>query len=422
MLTNNELELITSYVDGELSASQQRDFESLMARSVTANELYNALLADRHALSLLPPRPAPHALTQSILNCLSKQSTPKAIVRQPVSMVKRWIPIGLAASFLIAVSSATYWYVASGDLNSRMARNRQVQQLPHDDKNLVPSTSSPITTKEPVTDDWLAIDRPGAKPIVGPEPEVIATDVKPANPMVIQPEPKPNPERILTAPATSDVKAFDRVELQLPLLIPFTDLNLADTTKLISERVGFQAVTRIDFFASDTVSAADQLIEAAKKVNLTIRIDTVANERLKRKMTTAWCVYSEALTPDEIAKWMAALRDAKFETQYPAMLKSKLHVLNAGASDFKDAQSLIGVDLGKRKAASAGQLSDQTISQLTEALQKTDPSRQGIMFTYLPQAVRVHPLLSREIRQFNELRGQPKVGTSPVMIVIRPIQ
>lgn len=412
----HETQLIAGAVDGELSAEESRAASALLARSPAAAELHAALLRDRERLKSIPRTPAPASLAAAIAEAIAQR--PIIVPQVRPARRPRWVPAALAASVLAAVASGTYWFVAESAA-PRLAK-RQLLQLPTDQTRLVPRPAATPAPTELVPVEPPAVATTEPKPAL--PGTVVATQHEPANPMRPT-EPAFDPERVLAAPVGSDVKAFDRVDLKLPLLATLSDFSREETQAALKANLARDPATRIDVFVKDTGKAAEALVASARKVNLNIQIETVAGERLKRRMPSAWWIYTESLTPDEIAKWLVETAAAEAALASPSEKTfGAIHAMPAGATDQKDSMSLAGVDLSKKAAASNGHISAKTLDQVTGSLQKGEAAKPGILLTYLPPLVRVPPQLSKDVKQFHELRGDRKPGTVPLVVVVRPAQ
>ncbi len=417
MLGEYETQLIAGAVDGELSAEESRAASALLARSPAAAELHAALLRDRERLKSIPRTPAPASLAAAIAEAIAER--PIIVPQVRPARRPRWVPAALAASALVAVASGTYWYVADSAA-PRLAK-RQLQQLPKDDSQFVP----PAAPGRASDSAGAAAIEPAPKTDTEPKNDIPATAVAANDPPTKSgpPEPTIDPDRILAAPVGSDVKAFDRVDLKLPLLATIADFSREDTQATLKANLARDPATRIDVFAKDTGKAAEALVASARKVNLNIQIETVAGERLKRRMPSAWWIYTESLTPDEVAKWLVetAAAEAALASSSEKTFGA-IHAMPAGAPDQKDSISLAGVDLAKKPGAASAHIASKTIDQVAGSLLKGEAPKPGILLTYLPPLVRVPPQLSKDVKQFHEARGDRKPGTVPLVIVVRPAQ
>lgn len=416
MLSEYEKSLVAAAVDGELSIDDYGAFDGLLARSPMAAELHRALVRDRERLMAIPRRPAPDDLATAIFAAIQRDcpTVPARTISSDRGL--KWVPAAMAASFLIAVSSASYWFVA-GSQSPRMA-HKQLQQLPKDNVVLVPKSGP---SRVAVLPETPAVETPKLPAIPMVPPTAVATNQVP-EPAIKSEVPESVPDRILTAPVGSEVKAFDRVELKLPILATLADMTREEQQASLKTNLARDPATRIDVFAKDTSRAAEALVASAKAVNLNIQLEAIATERLKRKLPTAWWIYTEALTPDEVAKWLAETATADAAIAAPAeKVFGNIHVLPASVLEQKDSAALLEVDLTKKVPSPTGaNIAGKTIEELAGALQKTETPKPGILVTYFPQPGRAHPKLSKDIKQFNDLRKDRKSGTVPLVIVIRP--
>jgi hypothetical protein len=416
MLSEADKLLITAAVDGELTPDEGRAFEFLVATSKPAAALYDALAEDRDRLAGLPKVSAPATLYPSIFAQL--QALPSVEPTRPRQPARRsWLPVATAASFLLAVASGTYWFASTGDgRNPRPTAAKQVQQLPKEGAKIAP----PV--KPTATPNAVATEEPLVSPI--PDPPVSPAVVAKTDRTEPKPEAVPTPgANVMAAPVGSEVKAFDRVDVKLPLLMPFVDLSREESQTALRAHLNREPATRIDLFAKDSARAAEALVAAGKGANVNVIVDTIAGERMKRKMPSTWVVYTDALTADEAAKWLAAAATKQAaETSPDGQVFGPVHVLPTGQQEQKDTLAMLNVDLAavakKPKDAANGHVAAKTLDQVAAAIQKTDPPKAAILLTYQP-AVRLHPSLSKDVKHFHEARGNRGPNTVPVFIVIR---
>jgi hypothetical protein len=255
-----------------------------------------------------------------------------------------------------------------------------------------------------------------------PEPLVVAS-AAPKHPEPA-PAPRPNVPDFLASAVPPDLKPFEAVEVRLPLLLSVAELDGPDAQAQIAAELAREPAFRLDLFARDTVRAADVFQAAAKSARLSVTVDATAHERLKRKLPTAWAVYTEALTPDDVAKLTAAL--AAHDRAADAGVFAAAHLIPARAAEQRDLKDLFGVDMGLGKRSKPGPvagkpLSAGTVDQVTAALTKGKvPETPALMLTYLPAPFRAAPGASKEVREFLARRDDRKPNAVPVLVVIRP--
>jgi hypothetical protein len=406
MLTRAEQELITAAIDGELSPDDAARFRRLTTESSVALALYTALVRDRDRLRGLPRVAAPPGLAAAVIGGV-RPAEPRRKLPERV----RWLPIAVAASFLLAVAGGTYF------LAGRSADRRPLAQT---------DPLAPQGVVVPPPEIEHRAPRPEPRP-VAPLPRAASL---PPSPVAKAPSPQPPlpaPPAAFGAAPGDPAPELDLVQLRLPVLLPVADLYRDDAKAVVRAELARDPAFRIDLFARDTNRAAELLTAAGKAVRLTVLTEAVAGERLKRKFPSAWAVFTDALTPDEVAKWLAAVAaaDEKASAKSPAgRVFESAHVVPAQPPEQREARDLFGIDLGPvrrsrspttpPKAVSAG-----TADQVASALQK-GADKPAVLVTYLPPAARVNPAVSKELKAFHDRRGERKPGTVAVIVVIRP--
>src|SRR5438067_2102653 len=110
MLPDRDCQLLTAYVDGELSSRQRRHAERLLKRSREARALLRLLRQDAAVLRSLTPSKLDIDLSPAILQTIRERGlTPKP--RQPklrVPLFPTWAATAIAASVLCAIGLASY--------------------------------------------------------------------------------------------------------------------------------------------------------------------------------------------------------------------------------------------------------------------------------------------------------------------------
>jgi hypothetical protein len=415
MLTEAERELVAAAVDGELTPDEQADFRKLIAESADAHALYLCLCRDRARLRKLPPQRAPEAVFAEVMARVREHARPAGPARPAVAPRHPvWLPLGLAASLFVCISGASYLYFQSlANANRITAQAHALPREPDAAKPTDDTTQAVVHVPGPVRRERTPQPRPVAEavataiptPEVAPVPRSVAAD------------------SILTSSVGPDVP-FTAVQVRLPVLVSFADLANDDARRRVAAELARESAFRIDLFAADQHKAAEALVASGRSVGLTVTIDAVANERLKKKLPFAWAVCVESLTPDEVADWLATAARPDAAGLPPV---GTAHVLPAGKPDQKEWRELLGVEpaWAKRAEASAPAkpISAGTADQVASALEKTGAAkseRHAIVVTYLPRDGRIAAALSKEVKLFTERRGERKPAAVAVMIVVRP--
>src|SRR5207302_7741950 len=97
------------------------------------------------------------------------------------------------------------------------------------------------------------------------------------------------------------------VSIRLPLRATVANLDQPAHRARLAAELGRDPAYRLDLFVHDTVRAAEVFQAAAKAAGVRLTVDPVAQERIKKKLPTTWAVYTEALTADEAAAFLAKL-------------------------------------------------------------------------------------------------------------------
>ncbi|MBI1918023.1 MAG: hypothetical protein HYS12_25295, partial [Planctomycetes bacterium] len=112
MLPDQDRELLTAYVDGELSTRQRKSVVRLLRRSAEARELLLRLQADARELRALPrPHLAPD-FSDGVLKVIG-QSGLRPAFRPDRAAVPFWTLAAAAAAVLCAVGLGTFALVAT---------------------------------------------------------------------------------------------------------------------------------------------------------------------------------------------------------------------------------------------------------------------------------------------------------------------
>src|SRR5579871_2380847 len=118
MLPDRQRQLLTAFVDGELSSRQQRHVARLLSRSDEARQLLQKLRADAQALQRYPTPHFSGDLADEILRKIAEGGlAPGQSFKTKGSRPAFWSgPIGAwaaAAAVLLALGLASYLYFAS---------------------------------------------------------------------------------------------------------------------------------------------------------------------------------------------------------------------------------------------------------------------------------------------------------------------
>lgn len=414
MLTNAERELITAAVDAELSPEREVAFHALLARDPAAATLFARLKSDSRRLRRLPRRPAPASLADAV--AARAAALPRATPLPPRAPDRRaptWVPYAVAASLLFAVVGASFWVSLreSADDADRVA---QQQRLPRTQKSGDQFARSPALPTEPGPElgptprRTLPAQRDDSRLAVLPQP----TDVGPES--APQPRPSGTGDLIGSGGLLNTIPALESIEARLPVLTTVSELSRKDVRDRVASELGREPAFRLDLFVKDVPRAAAVFRSAARTTGLTVTVDATAQERLRKKLPAPLVVYTDAMTPEEIAKFLAVLAK-RDQADKSGPVFTIAHLVPFQAAEQRDLRDLFGADLGagKRKASAA--------RPAATADDKDKAAKSAIMLTYSPAALRVSPSASKEIRAFLDGRTDRSPAGVPLFVVIRPI-
>src|SRR5437016_3994573 len=101
MLPESTCQLLTAYVDGEVSARQRKVVARLLRRSSEARELLRQLQDDARKLRYLPRPPLGTDLSDGILRTIAQRGLrPPQRISPPSAAVPLWTVVAAAASIL----------------------------------------------------------------------------------------------------------------------------------------------------------------------------------------------------------------------------------------------------------------------------------------------------------------------------------
>jgi hypothetical protein len=414
MLPDRTSQLLTAYVDGELSARQHRAVSRVLRRSEAARRFVEQLQSDAARLKALPRRPAPD-LAESVLQSMAERPLPPVVVlpaRARTRPTPAWVRVAVAAAVLLVGGGVAYLALApraeNGGPSAGLAERR-----PTVEKRLPDKPGSALVRRENPPDPV----EPVAPPVKEPERELV----------VDLPDPKFEifPEE--PASKAAMVVSLRELDLELP------------KRQLLSE-LGRDRAYRIELGSPDGPAAVERLQAALKAQGVRLLIDQAALDRLARRLRTNYVLYAENVTPEEVER---VLRQVSREDKTDPKKKGDGLLERAVLSRLKPADhaelaKLLGEDLSRQEPRPTGPLgvdvrkplSEQTAEQVKRALEgqgtprpepgkpvAKGPERLAILLPYNP--VRPRPASSKEVKVFLDGRQDVRPGTVQVLLVLR---
>lgn len=269
MLSDHQLQLLTAFVDGELSQQERMAAMRLLNQSSEAREILRQLQENAHKLKNLPRHAVEPSLVGEIMEALAagqSQVKPAAHARR-----RRWAPYfaaTLAASLLAAVIGILFW---------------QATQRPDD---------SPLN------------EGPGFAQIPDKKPEP-------------KPEPVPAPKKV--NPLLADLSKMTEVivrDFGAPLLEekPFSAAfaDLRKDGKAVGQfvhEVNREKSLLLNVTVKKNSEAMARLQSVLKDQGVTVLVDSAAKKVVDDKKTE-YLVYADHLTSSELARLMNELGDS----------------------------------------------------------------------------------------------------------------
>jgi hypothetical protein len=435
MLSDRCYQLLTAYVDGELSARQRKLVARLLRRSAEARALLRQLQQDAEALQRLPRRRLDPDFSARVLQALHDRDMKlrRRLARTSPEPYPVWVGLALAASVLFLVGFGSYFYftisqprpVAEAVADRNAPAPRPPQQVKPGPAADVPGPAEPNHDAAP--------PEPPPAPPVAEAPEKSEPGRTPA-------ANEANPETTLTLPVP-EKEMFQprRADVPLPLIFKFGELDTGKLRQELQKESGF----RLEMPCRESALAFDHLRAALRAHNVGLRIEEVAQARLKRPLLkTNFVLYAEDLLPDELA---AILQQAGNEDR-KAAAKHKTEaefdgfvVTQMGEDDRKELSKLLGVDPRQMQTPHSGAplgldpkkpLAEVTAEQVAQALagqggtpraESSKPSAKApehlaLVLPYNPVGPRPG---SPEVKHFLDSRKPPRAGTVQVLLVLR---
>jgi hypothetical protein len=423
----NPRELLTAAVDGELTPAERKAAEKLLRESESARVLFARLKQDAARVRNLPKISAPPDLADGVMGMIRERALapiPLPPTRKPAprfnwSMLPVWVNVASAVSVLILISVGSYLYFAASHEyfaeQRRAMAAKTIEKPPEPPPALV--EKGPVPKVAPAPGDAV-VERPrDVVPELGPSPRVLEPDLR------------TGPERDYP-----EIQSIQLDKIRLSHFFTLRDLpgDEESRKKMVAELKKDELI-RLDLFCQSTPRALELVLAGLKVKRVAALTDAFAQDRLKRKVPTEVVIFTEALTPDEVAAFLTALgaEDKKangageFDTLVvapflPADLDQLARLLGLPAVTPKAAKGKSGVDIRKPLPEGTANQVAQTLSKMGGGTSPPSASKGenvAVVVAYSP--VNPSPGTSKEIKQFLDRRGERKPDAKPLMLVLR---
>jgi hypothetical protein len=432
MLPNRHLQLLTAYVDGELSPRQRRHATRLLRQSDEARVLLRQLQDDAARVRQLPRLASPIDLSTPVLAALGPgKRRPTVRLASPASPpVPTWVGWATAAAVLLTVGPGTFLYYSqpgSGGSSATRRTKPDEQKPPVRDDHLAKNLPASYEDKQDVPPPPPEEDQPGKgdrEPERTPE-KAIAID---------KPLPEKPDDPVLADGGKEPFSKFERIELALPVVFKLHDLDQPNQARKLRDHLADAPSYRVEVLARNPTRAFDRVKGVLEARKIALVIDAGAQAMFKPQIKSDYGLFIENITSADLAELLADLGAAdKAPNRKPPekLLEGSLVVKELSVVDQKELIGLLGVDPIRKRPAptkSTGldvrkSISDSTAKQVEEILEGKRAPRPG---TTQPElSVLVLPLgtsrRSAEVKRFLDQRKPARAGTLQVFLVLRNV-
>lgn len=446
MLLDRYRQLLTAYVDGELTNRQRRHVARLLRRSPEARQLLHKLKADAQALRHLPCPALPADLSVPVLRTIvERRLTPGQRRIAKVSSSTSWMgPLAswaVAAAVLLVLGAASYLYFAASLLQP--AKTEMAEK--------VPAPPTPTPESGPLDSAIAREEKPRETPRERSRPKLDRSVAVNPPKIVQRPEDKPKtsaPKNSSTPPKpetalTDRLELFhlDRVPDLLPVIVKVSELEKEPQRKELVAALRKDSNFRVELPCPNGTKAMERVQNAARKLQFDLIIDKPAQERIKLKWRTNYVLYLENVTPEELTHFVRQIgaEDRKSAAKKPAEAQiDRLVLTQMTAQHRKELSTLLGIDPTTTSPAATGLLGTDLRKPLSEATaQQLGTALAGKGGTPRPQAGKPAPKApknvalvlaynpvrpspgSDDIKRFLDGRKPNRPGTIRVLLVLR---
>ncbi len=364
MLSDQVTQLLTAFVDGELSQRQRKAVMRVLHKSSEARALLCQLQENAHKVNELPRHKLEPSLVEAVMQAIAEQKAQPKQSAQPKRVRRRWLPYvtaALAASLVVGVVSIFTWRAFRDQEGAKIGGGVMVKG---DDKKSEPKPPEPTPTPR-----------------------------------------KANP--VLAQMVESTFQGFGTTPVPpQPFTARFAELQSVKGVKLadFACQINREPAVNLDITVKSNPLALARLKDVLKDRGITLVIDQSAAKTLtdKNQAKVEYLVYAENLSPDELTKLMGELSQSYVVGQNNTQRTeaSPYQKVTLTPIDKKKVAKLLGVDPATMEPKDKGT--------------KPEAKRLAVV---LPTTGGAQP--SVEVRRFVEQRKQPQPGTVQVLIKIR---
>jgi hypothetical protein len=439
MLPDRSRELLTAYVDGELTPQQRRQVRRLVQQSTEARDLLRRLEEDAARLRSLSLPALDRDLSAPVVSAIRERHLRPG--RRRSSRVgsfpfqQRALFAAAASLMLILGMSYVLFSVSNNEpLASRDLTTGEVKAVlprsPTHNQRTAKSAEKPPAAPATLGKREEARAEANVKVFVGPSlPEEAALPDGPA-------EEAP----VVTAPSMELFQPERAEVVPLPVILPLLDLDReAGRTKLLEE-LRKDVAFRIELPCRNATRAFDRVQSALRTRDIGLVVEQRALSRLRQpQWKTNYVIFAEDVTPEDLAALLTEIGRLDRKGKSSEVQLEKCVVTRLSRGHRKELSDLLGVDPVPVTHGLSGPLGtdphkplpEVTAAQVARALSSgagqgtgsrggtANPAvRQALVLAYNP----VRPGRgSAEVRRFLEARRPARDAAVQMLLVLRGI-
>lgn len=386
MLPEDLSELLSAYLDGEISARQRTTVTRLLDESEEARLLLGKLEGDAVALRHLSIQKPTIDLSGAILGAIAAEAPRRLRISVPQTRpaarpLPVWKRYTAAAAVLVGVGIGT-WLALGG---AGQGGSEVAVQPP---TNRTAETPKPVEVAE-------------ADPVIGPEVPH-----------------RPGSDSVFAFPSTKATELHP-ARVRLPLVQMMRELEAPVLLEQLQEKTRDSAC-HIDLYCADPARAVERLGAACMGRQIRINFDPAAADRLESQPHSSFAVYVENVKPAEIADILRELGESEKDrssVQFSAL------VVNAGPVMPEDVARVLGGPARDFAPPSQRPLEMGTASEITHSFTGQGRDTNGARVPH--RLAVVVPYDSTQTKRGLQVQAlvdgyrESRPGTMPLLLVLR---
>jgi hypothetical protein len=381
MVTEQIAELLSAYLDGELSARQRSRVTRLLSESDEARQMLCKLEGDALLLREMPACKLPHDLTSTILGNIAASGVQRPVrqvaMRQQGRAVvfPRWLGYAAAAALVAAVSLGAYLSVGQiGDPGNVVQGDGEGG--PDNHPELIGALP-----RETEADQEFRVPHSSDHKILLGSPSWTATQIHAARPRV-------------------------------PLNDLLEDLKVPEVIQQLQGQVK-ESASRVDLYCSSTDKAVGRIKTALEGQGINVQIGRAAQDMVTRGQKQTYALYVENVTPAEVAAFLKELGGADKKQAAPLF---GMFAVDAGPVLAEDLAKVLGGPSKDFAPALQRPVDQGTAAEIIHSLPgKGKPHRVAVVVPHDPPSAERCSEVKALVDGYREMRA----GTVSLLLVLR---